>query len=156
MEMKQHLIDTFKFNDFANRNMIQKISQLKEKGEAIRLISHLINSPIKWLARIQEYPSNPNLDWWLPQYKFEELEPAWKNSVNEWISFLESKEEKELFEEVKFIGWDDAHWTAPLKDIALQLNYHSFHHRAQIQLTIRSQGIEPDFIDYIGTKYKKL
>jgi len=44
----------------------------------------------------------------------------------------------------------------PLKDIALQLNYHSIHHRAQIQTIIRQQGMEPDFVDYIGTKYKRL
>ena len=45
---------------------------------------------------------------------------------------------------------------ARLIDIALQLNYHSIHHRAQMQMLIRQQGIEPDFIDYIGTKYKKV
>jgi uncharacterized damage-inducible protein DinB len=43
-----------------------------------------------------------------------------------------------------------------LIDIALQLNYHAIHHRAQIQVLIRQQGLEPDFIDYIGTKYHKL
>ena len=42
------------------------------------------------------------------------------------------------------------------QDIALQLNYHSIHHRAQIQSIIRKQGIEPDFVDYIGTVYRKL
>jgi uncharacterized damage-inducible protein DinB len=41
-------------------------------------------------------------------------------------------------------------------DIALQLNYHSIHHRAQMQVLIRQQGMEPDFIDYIGTKYRKV
>lgn len=154
--MKQHLIDTFKFNDVANRNMIKKIVELKEQHEAIRYISHLINSQIKWLARINEFPSNPNLDWWLPLYTLDALKLAWEKSVNEWIAFIESKSEAELFEDVKFIGRDDTQWSAPLKDIALQLNYHSFHHRAQIQMIIRSQGVGPDFIDYIGTKYKKL
>ena len=33
---------------------------------------------------------------------------------------------------------------------------HSIHHRAQIQYLIRQQGIEPDFVDYIGTKYRKV
>ena len=154
--MKQYLIDTFRFNDFANRNMIKKIGELKEQDESIRYISHLINSQIKWLARINEFPNNPNLDWWLPLYTLEELEIAWEKSVNAWITFIESKTEDELFEGAKFVGWDGTHWSAPLKDIALQLNYHSFHHRAQIQVIIRSQGVEPDFIDYIGTKYTKL
>jgi len=61
-----------------------------------------------------------------------------------------------LFEKVKWVGFDGSHWTAPLKDIALQLNYHSIHHRAQIQALIRAQGIEPDFVDYIGTVFRKI
>jgi len=58
--------------------------------------------------------------------------------------------------EVEFTGYDGGRWAARLIDIALQLNYHSIHHRAQMQVLIRQQGLEPDFIDYIGTKYRKL
>ena len=76
--------------------------------------------------------------------------------VCSWIGYLDSVSEEELFSEKKFIGYDGAHWAVPLKDIALQLNYHSIHHRAQIQTIIRHQGLEPDFVDYIGTKYKRL
>lgn len=53
-----------------------------------------------------------------------------------------------MYEERRFVGFDGGEWTAQLKDIALQLNYHSIHHRAQ--------GLEPDFVDYIGTVYRKL
>jgi uncharacterized damage-inducible protein DinB len=69
---------------------------------------------------------------------------------------LQDKTEEEIFAEVEFTGYDGGRWKARLIDIALQLNYHSIHHRAQMQMLIRQQGIEPDFIDYIGTKYKKL
>jgi len=37
----------------------------------------------------------------------------------------------------------------------LQLIFHSFHHRAQMQTMIRVQGLKPAFIDYIGYKAKK-
>jgi len=47
-------------------------------------------------------------------------------------------------------------FAATIKDIALQLNYHSIHHRAQMQTIIRSQGLEPEFVDYIGTKYRRV
>ena len=47
-------------------------------------------------------------------------------------------------------------WAVKLLGISLHLNYHSIHHRAQMQVLIRQQGLEPDFIDYIGTKYHKL
>ena len=156
MEIKQYLIDTFKFNDSANKKILERIKELPDKEMAIKFFSHLINSQNKWLARIIEYPKAPNLDWWDPAYELNNLDEEWNNSVQRWISFLESKTEDEVFEEKKFIGYDGGEWIAQLKDVALQLNYHSIHHRTQIQTIIRQQGLTPDFIDYIGTKYKKI
>ena len=54
------------------------------------------------------------------------------------------------------LGYMAASGTQNLCDITLQLNYHSIHHRAKMQMLIRQQGIEPDFIDYIRTKYQKI
>ncbi len=156
MEMKKYLIETFEFNSLMNRKLLEKIKELPDKEESIRFFSHLINSQKKWMARIVQYPNNPEMDWWEPSYSFDELEEKWNESLKEWTKYLNSKTEEELFNEVKFIGYDKGHWSAPLKDIALQLNYHSIHHRAQMQLFIRQQGLEPDFVDYIGTVYKKI
>ena len=156
MEMKQYLLDTFKFNDQANKKVLAKMQALPEKAECIKFFSHLINSQNKWLARIVRYPEDPKMSWWEPLYPFEQLEAEWNKSLQTWIEFLERKTEHELFEEMKFVGFDGGHWSAKLKDIALQLNYHSIHHRAQMQLLIRQQGVEPDFVDYIGTAYKKI
>jgi uncharacterized damage-inducible protein DinB len=179
MEMKQYLIDSFRYNDYANKLALAKIFEMRnvsnaELGvrnaesntdECIRFFSHLINSMNKWLARIRHTPGYIEMDWWLPVYELDALEAKWDECLKAWLLFLESKTEEELFEEVEWknppataggtnkTGGD---WAAVLKDIALQLNYHSIHHRAQIQYLIRQQGIEPDFVDYIGTKYRKL
>jgi len=156
MELKQYLIDTFNYNDYANKLVLEKIKQLPDKTEAVRFFSHLINSQNKWIRRIELYPQAPQMDWWEPVYQLEELESKWNESLQQWIGFIKNLSEEELYEEKKFAGYDGAHWSCPLKDIALQLNYHSIHHRAQIQTIIRKQGLEPDFVDYIGTKYKRL
>jgi len=156
MEMKQHLIDTFKYNDYANRKVLAKIKELPNKDEGIRLFSHLINSMNKWVTRINQYPQAPKLDWWKPAYPEGELEERWNKCLTTWIDLLEGKDEEELFNEVRVVGDDGTHYALKLKDIALQLNYHSIHHRANIQALIRGQGLEPDFVDYIGTVYKKL
>ena len=156
IEMKQYLIDTFNFNDFANKNILKKIKELPEKEGSIKFFSHLINSQNKWLNRIVKYPNESKLDWWDPLYTLDSIETEWNKSLRAWIDFLEKYNDDELFSETKFIGFDGGIWASEIKDIALQLNYHSIHHRAQIQTLIRQQGIEPDFIDYIGTKYKKI
>ena len=154
--MKQYLIDTFRFNDHANKMMLEKIKQLPEKTEAVKYFSHLINSQNKWLKRIQFFPADPKMDWWEPLYELAQLEGEWNKSVQAWIDYVGNKSEDELNNEVKFVGYDGATWSCGLKHIALQLNYHSIHHRAQVQTIIRQQGLEPDFVDYIGTKYKRL
>ena len=154
--MKQYLVDTFHFNDKTNRKLLRKIAELPDKSEAIKLFSHLINSQYKWMARIMHDPKTPDMSWWDPVYAEEDLEREWTKSLNLWLDFLNSKTEEEIDTEETFIGYDGGAWAATPKDIALQLNYHSIHHRAQIQTIIRKQGLEPDFVDYIGTKYRKL
>jgi uncharacterized damage-inducible protein DinB len=156
MEMRHYLIDTFLYNEQANKKLLEKIKQLADPSEAVKYLSHLVNSQNKWLKRIEVYPDDPKMDWWEPVYELDHLEVLWDKSVKAWISFLEAKTEEEIFEEVKFIGFDGTTFSAALKDIALQLNYHSIHHRAQVQTMIRKQGLEPDFLDYIATKYKQL
>lgn len=156
MEMKQYLTDTFGYNDKTNKKLLKKISLLPDQKESVRLFSHLINCQYKWLARIKHAPDAAKLSWWEPVYQLDQLEEEWNKSLSPWLTYIDSKTDEELAKEITFIGQDGSNWAATPADIALQLNYHSIHHRAQIQTLIRQQGIEPDFVDYIGTKYRKL
>jgi uncharacterized damage-inducible protein DinB len=156
MTMKQYLLDTFRFNDETNRRMLRKVKNLPDKQEFVRYFSHLVNSQNKWLTRILEDSKAVEMSWWEPVYEFGELENKWNESLQAWIVYLQDRSEEDLFKEIEFTGYDGGQWAARLVDIALQLNYHSIHHRAQMQVLIRQQGLEPDFIDYIGTKYHKL
>ena len=156
MEMKQYLTDTFRYNDWANREILKSIQSAPEKQELIRFFSHLINSQKKWMARILEFPHSTEMSWWDPAYPLEQLEEEWAKSLQAWIQFLESKTEEQISEYVFYAGYDGGKWTTKLQDIALQLNYHSIHHRAQIQTILRTQGIEPQFVDYIGRVYRKI
>lgn len=153
--MKQYLIDTFKYNDFANRKVLEKIRELPDQTEGVRLFSHLINSMNKWIARIDQYPQMPRSDWWTPLYPLDQLEAEWGKCLQAWLRLLDAKTEDELFADVRVVADNGASYGVALKDIALQLNYHSIHHRANIQAIIRARGFEPDFVDYIGTVSKR-
>jgi len=154
--MKNYLIETFQYNDATNKKLLDKISVLADKVESIKLFSHLINSQYKWMARIMNDPKAPEMSWWDPVYALEDLEIEWSKSLKLWFDYLADMTEEALDTEVQFTGFDLGLWAATPKDIALQLNYHSIHHRAQIQTLIRQQGLVPDFVDYIGTKYRKV
>ncbi len=156
MHLNHYLADTFNFNDETNKKLLDKIKLLKNKDEAVKLFSHLINCQYKWMARILKDSNAPKMSWWEPIYDFDQLKEEWTRSLNLWLKYITERTEEELSSEVTFIGFDNATWAATPKDIALQLNYHSIHHRAQIQTILRQQGVDPDFVDYIGTKYRKL
>jgi uncharacterized damage-inducible protein DinB len=153
--MRQHIIDTFNFNSGANMKVLEKVKQLPDKTEAIRFLSHLINCQYKWMARTTQNPKVQEMSWWEPLYTVEEIPEKWNDSVKLWIDYISSKTDEELSKEVTYIGNDGDRYISTPKDIALQLNYHSIHHRAQIQTIIRQQGLAPDFVDYISTKFRK-
>ncbi len=157
MNLSQYLIDTWNWNSSANKTVLKKIALLPDKSECIRLLSHLINCQYKWMDRINVYSEYSKLDWWEPVYELEQLIIEWDKSLKPWIDLLNNKTEDELLQKVKWVGNDQITiFTAPLSDIALQLNYHSIHHRAQMQTIIRKQGLEPAFVDYIGTRVEKV
>ena len=156
MEMKQYLIDTFKFNDKANKQVLEKIMQLPDKTEAVKFFSHLINCQCRWMAGIMQDPQAKKTTWWESPFELTELRIKWDNSLKLWIDYINSKTDEELSTEVKFIGFSGNDFAAAPKDIALQLNYHSIHHRAQIQTIIRQQGLKPDSVEYIDLHYRSL
>ena len=156
MQMKTYLRDTFLFNDVTNKALLGKIKQLPDNTECVRLFSHLVNCQYKWMARIVHDPEAPKMSWWEPVYELGQLEAEWDKSLALWLTYIDRRTDDELATEATFVGFDGGQWAASPQDIALQLNYHSIHHRAQIQTLIRAQGMEPDFVDYIGTRYRRL
>jgi uncharacterized damage-inducible protein DinB len=156
MEMRQHIIDTFNFNSEANLKVLEKIKELADKKEVIRLFSHLINCQYKWMARITHNPKVQEMSWWEPLYDLDEMTVKWNDSLKLWTDYIAARSDEELNKKITYIGNDGGLYSASTTDIALQLNYHSIHHRAQIQSIIRQQGLTPDFIDYIASHFTKL
>ncbi len=156
MEMKTYLLNTFTWNAAANIKLLEKIKLLPDETACIKFFSHLINCQYKWMARVKQEEQAVSMSWWDPVYSIDELAEQWDKSIAVWLQFIDVNSEEEMSKEVTFIGFDGGLFAATPTDIARQLNYHSIHHRAQMQTIIRAQGFEPDFLDYIGTKYRKL
>ncbi len=147
--MKQYLIGFFEFNSWANEKVLARVPSMTDPSEAVRLFSHLINSQNKWMNRIAGTRPDASLSWDSPTYPLDDCLPLWKKSVGTWISFLDGLAENEVEKESQFQSSEGGKYGATIADIALQLNYHSIHHRAQIMMLLRSQGIAPPPVDYI-------
>ena len=148
--MKQHLTDLLKYTDRANSEILESIKNLGDKSECERLFSHLITSQDKWYNRIFPTKEDVELTWFDPVFSFNELSQKWKQSIDDWISLVDSKSEDELENWIVFSKASDGKkLKVKVKDIVLQINFHSIHHRAQINKIIRQQGFVPPFTDYI-------
>ena len=81
MEMSKYLVDTFNYNDYANRQLLNKIELLPNKEECIKLFSHLINSQNKWMERIINGKHAKEMSWSEPYYELDQLEEKWNESL---------------------------------------------------------------------------
>lgn len=154
--MKQHLTELFKYNDWANRRVLDSIKQLPHKEEAARLFSHLISAQNKWINRLTKEADDETIQWFGETLPIEELEEKWSESVNKWINLLECNDIGFLGTTVTFYAKvTNKNLKVTLQDLMLQLNYHSMHHRAQINTIISREGLTPPATDYILTRVKE-
>lgn len=148
--MKQYLIDTFQFNDWANKKMLAAAAPADDKKDVVAIFSHLIYAQDRWLKRAKGDPTEAQIEWWGPPYEFDELAAQWHESLNRWLEYLSNVAEEDLDRRVSYTpGPFDNGDSQLLRDIVLQLNYHSILHREGIALRLRDQGLEPPFVDYI-------
>lgn len=148
--MKQHIIDTFRFNDWANKRVLESMRQLDDKSETSAIFSHVIALQDKWLLRVLGDPSQSDIKWWGTPFGYDELADRWADSLNSWLGYLETLDDAKLGEVIQYTPEaGDNGDRQSLRDILLQLNYHSILHRAEIGLRLRDQALEPPQVDYI-------
>lgn len=153
--MRDFLVEMFEINAVANLEMLSNIEILPSPDDGLKYLSHLANCQYKWLDRLKVFPQPSLLDWWNPIYSADELRKHIIESSQHWVQYLSVANDEEIEIEMNYIGYDGNIWQSKLRDIAMQLIFHSYHHRAQMQMMIRTQGHRPAFIDYIGFKSKK-
>jgi uncharacterized damage-inducible protein DinB len=155
--MRHYLINFFKYNNWAFCKQLDSVRQLPDKAESVKLLSHLINSQNKWLNRISNELDDKNLAWSDPIISMDELESKWDDVLNKWMMLLEENDDSILERDIVFSKPSDGKKiSVKIRDIILQINYHSIHHRAQISRIIRQQGLTPPATDYIFTVLKEL
>ena len=99
---------------------------------------------------MRKTPSETEIKWFDTTYPVQKLTARWDVSLNDWLKFLSGLENEELNEQIRFAPTpDEPEGINQLRDVALQLIYHSILHRAQICLRLSDQGLEPPHVDYI-------
>ena len=148
--MKEYLIDTFKYNSWANLKLLEAIRQMPDMKEGVRLFSHMITAQDIWFSRVNNEVGDKPQSWLSEAFLVEELDGRWTTSTSKWLEYLESINEADLNDHIVFHRLADKKaFQVKIVDVILQINYHSIHHRAQVLRLIREQGGVPPATDYI-------
>lgn len=150
--MKQYLIDFFKYNDWAYRQVLSAIAALPEKVEVLKLMDHVIMAQRRWYNRVVKEVDDSSISWAGQAFPVNEIEAKWGKNVSKWLKLLEQTDGADLEKYIVFARPSDGkNMKVKLRDIMLQINYHAIHHRAQINRIMREQGHPIPSTDYIVT-----
>jgi len=147
MEAKSYFIHLFKYNDWATRQTVESIMNLKKKNKKTEeLLSHIISAQKIWLHRI--LGKDINIDPW-QKLTEEEWIPQSTPLTADWINLLEGLKGKDFERRIEYTNSKGKKFANTLKDIIVHVINHSTYHRAQIAQLVRQSGGEPAKTDYI-------
>ena len=133
----------FAWNDWANREEVNRLAAIAAPPRAMRLLAHIVGTEWLWLSRLRQ--SEPRLAVW-PELTLEQctieidaLRDAWNGYLHEavydtTIDYANSKGER---------------WSNRAGDVLIHVILHGSYHRGQIATIVRDGGDEPAYTDYI-------
>jgi len=116
--------------------------------KAVSLMAHIVAARRLWLFRFgvvkeapsEFFPENLSLpDLWL---RLEQMQA-------DWSKYLDGLSEAELERVFEYRSLEGPWFRNTVEDILTQLFGHSWHHRGQIALLLRSIGVEPAVTDFV-------
>ncbi len=119
-----------------------------EFRKAVALFGHIVAARRMWLSRLGVIPAAPgSLFPENPDVK--QVADAWREAQKSWQSFLAGADDAALAREFEYQSLDAGRFRNRVEDILAQLFGHSWYHRGQIAMLIRSAGGEPAITDLI-------
>ncbi|WP_342645093.1 DinB family protein [Mucilaginibacter sp. CSA2-8R] len=149
--MKNYFVKLFKYDRFANLQMLDCLTAANQPLKAVQLMAHLLAAQQIWLKRCKKLPAPGGPVW--PDWPASELKAIIENNHAEWISFLEQSDDVDLKNLVTYQNSKVDTFENSLTDILAHLINHGTHHRAQIGQQLKLNGVEQlpvsDYIHYL-------
>lgn len=124
----------------------QRSSALFQK--AVDLFAHLMAARRMWLFRFGAASEAPR-ELFPQAVAAETLEAAMEEMHEAWAAYLNRLDETELARVFEYRSSDGSWYRNSIEDILTQLFGHSWYHRSQIALLLRSSGAEPAVTDFV-------
>lgn len=143
--MKYQLTRLFEYNLWANQKFGVTLKDSAFKNPKIlTFISHILNAQLIWIDRINGKASETEV--WT-EYPIEEAVDKLLESSQAWLKLLES--ETDFDRMITYQNSLGTSYSSVSSDIITHVANHGTHHRGQIALLLREEGIDPPASDFI-------
>jgi len=147
--MKAHFITLFKYDKFANFILLEAILQ-KPAKQTVGLMAHLLTAQQVWLSRCLNQQFRPDTLW--PDWPVETLQSIITKNSNDWLAYLDGLQPGDLEKVIGYKNMQGVGFETRLIDILTQVTNHGTHHRGQIGMLLKADGLEnlpnTDYITY--------
>ncbi|MBG50149.1 MAG: damage-inducible protein DinB [Pseudozobellia sp.] len=146
--MKSFFNQLFDYNYFCNKKLIEYCDSLDTVPEkSIGLFSHVLNAHHIWNARLRQEKSLYTV------FQVHEIS-NWSeiHYENQRASFDITSETENFEKRIDYENSEGRLFTNTIQDVLFHIINHSAHHRGQIAMDFRQNGIEPLVSDYIFYK----
>jgi uncharacterized damage-inducible protein DinB len=142
--MKVFFNHLFDYNFYCNKKLIEECSKLNDVSEkSSELFSHILNGHQLWNSRILSKSS---------EYAFWQIHPisTWGDIhyENQRNSFEIVTNTNDFEKRIDYENTEGRLFTNTVQEMLFQIINHSTHHRAQIAMDFRANGLEPINMDY--------
>ncbi|HUS10285.1 MAG TPA: DinB family protein [Pyrinomonadaceae bacterium] len=119
----------------------------EEFAKALYLMGHIIAGRRMWLFRLGFLDDNTEL---FPGVTdLEDLAAQLSEMEAHWSQYLNQLNNNELDRIFEYTSYEGGHFRNSVEDILTQLFGHSWYHRGQIAMLLRSIGAEPAVTDFV-------
>lgn len=149
MNERQKLQHLFQFDLWCNRKLAEILNSDHDFGEkpaCVAFLSHVISAQQIWFNRVIGFEPD-SIDIW-EEFSTDELAARAKKVQHKWLDLI-GDHEVDLDTAIYYTNSKGMEYRNLLWQICHHLIIHGQHHRAQISLLLRKDGIEPPETDYI-------
>lgn len=147
--MDVFLIDLFEYDHSANQQWLDKLREFRGIDEhPLSLMSHIAATKKHWWHRLQEEQPDADVTIW-PDLSHDRCEELLTETHRLYVDFIDETSDEQLESAVTYRNSSGKTFHTPVREIFMHLITHNHYHRGQIASSVRRQGYEPIWTDYI-------
>ena len=146
--MKDHLIDLFEYDHWANTRWLDRLRTLDEVTPRVReLMAHLPATKRVWITRLRGEDSSDVPIW--PSLNWDGCARLLDATYDDYQIFLDQCSDYDLKAAIAYQNSKGVEYQTPVREVLMHVITHNHYHRGQIAQAVRQQGNEPVNTDYI-------